>query len=289
MQANLFASILNKSGVQMKTLVQALMLTLLFPISSFAADVKVVQSEGEVYLGEETTPAEAKALALNNARRKALEETVGIEVHGASVVYNFQLINDLVVAATKGLIVKERIIENNCGTKDKQLFCTARIEAHVKPLSTERKGNLTITKASVQRPDKEGVVKSPVFQKNDEIQVKVSVGEDSYASIFSVDQNGNINKLYPNEYCHQLPLTPGKELVFPDEAQRSSGLKLRVSTPKGKKKAVESVLVIASKEKINFLSDKAVENPTITDLMSELSEIDPSFWAQKTIGYEVRE
>lgn len=273
----------------MKKLIHAVLLLMLMPLPSIAADVKIVTSDGEAYLGEETTPSEAKAIALNNARRKALEETVGIEVHGASVVYNFELINDLVVAATKGLIVKERLIESNCGTKDKQLFCTAKIEAYVKPLAAERKGNLTITKAIVQRPDKEDAVKSPVFQKNDEIRIKLTVGEDSYTNIFSVDQYGNISKLYPNDFCSQVSLPAGKELVFPDDAQRTSGLKLKVSPPKGKKKAVESVLVIATKEKINLLSDKSIENPTLSDLMAELSEIDSSFWAQKTVGYEVRE
>jgi hypothetical protein len=66
------------------------------------------------------------------------------------------------------------------------------------------------------------------------------------------------------------------------------GLKLRVTTPQNLKRAVESILVIASRKRIDIMSDDAVANPTITDLMRELSMNDPSLWVEKTLGYEVR-
>jgi len=77
--------------------------------------------------------------------------------------------------------------------------------------------------------------------------------------------------------------------VIPTDEQRKAGLKMKVRTPKGAKKAVESVLVIATREKVDLLNMKSNENPTITDLMRELSEMDPSLWAEKAVGYEVRE
>jgi hypothetical protein len=62
-----------------------------------------------------------------------------------------------------------------------------------------------------------------------------------------------------------------------------------VRTPKGKKKSVESVLVIATKENTSFLEGRKGDNLTITDLMKELSEMDASKWVEQTVGYEVRE
>lgn len=278
-----------KTGLYGIVLVLALAV---FPVLSAAAtqeEAKVVEADGQVVLGDDSTIGQAKAAALNNARRAALEKATGVEVRGSSVVYNFQLINDLVVTATKGIIVSERIIENRCKSQEEHFYCTARIEATVKPLHVERRGDFAVTKAVVHRVDSDASKSVPVFQNKDEIQVRVMANQDSYLSIFSVDQYGNVARIYPNEYAGYGVLLPaGKELSLPDALQRQSGLKFRVSTPKGVKKAVESVLVVALKEKKHLLAG-SVENPTIMDLMQELSNIDPSLWVEKTVGYEVRE
>ena len=253
-----------------------------------ADEVKLIEAEGQISLGDDTTIGQAKAAALNNARRAALEKATGIVVHGSSMVYNNQLVNDLVMAATKGVIVDEKILENKCDAKDGQLFCSARIQAKVKPLSLERRGNFAVTKVTVQRPEREDSAKSAVFQSKDEIRIRTAVNEEAYVNIFSVDQNGGVSKIYPNKYTDQKTLPAGKELAFPDDNQRKMGLKLKVKTPKGVQRAVESVLVIATREKVKLLQE-TIENPTITDLMRELSEMDPSGWVDQTEGYEVRE
>jgi hypothetical protein len=248
-----------------------------------------VEAEGTILLGDDSTMGQAKAAALNNARRAALEKATGVEVRGTSTVYNYQLINDLVHTATRGIIVKESVMKSSCTAQSEQVSCSARIEAWVKPLHTERRGNFAVKKAWVHRPDKPAAAESPVFQNNDEIVVRASANHDAYFSIFSVDQFGGLSKLYPNEYIKQEKQPAGKEIVFPDESCRQGGLKLRVRTPKGRKKAVESVLVIATKEKAPLLEDRKDQDLTITDLMKELSEMEPSQWVEQTVGYEVRE
>ncbi len=264
-------------------------LLLLNAQSVFAGDIIVAETEGHVTLGDDTTIAQGKAAALNNARRAALEKAAGIVVHGASAVYNNLLINDLVLASTKGVIVDEKVVENECREKDNHLFCVARIKAGVRPLNLERRGKFAITKAIVQRIDREQAAKNLVFQNNDEIQIRTAANEDAYINIFSVDQYGGIIRLYPNAYCEHQRLAAGNELVFPDLNQRKNGIRLKVRTPKEASKAIESVLVIASKEKVDFLTKDSIQNPTITDLMKQLSELDPSEWVERTEGYEVRE
>lgn len=265
------------------------MLFLLMQAALFAEDQKVMEAEGTAFLGDDLTMAQGKAAALNNARRSALEKATGVMVHGASVVYNNQLINDLVMAATRGIIVKEQVLENKCQTSNEHISCAAKIIATVKPLNYEKRGTFKVEKTTVQRPDNAAAPKNAVFQSRDEIQIRTSVNQDAYVSIFSVDQYGNVARLYPNEYCGLEKQPAEKALVFPDEAQRKMGLKLKVRTPKGVKTAVESVLVIATKEKAKLLTDTDIENPTITDLMAELSKLDASIWVEDTAGYEVRE
>lgn len=248
----------------------------------------IVIAEGEALMGDDTTLAQAKAMALNNARRNALEQATGVKVHGSTVIYNSDLISDLVVTATKGLIVKEEIIKEEGSVTGKQISYYYKIKAYVKPLDIKKRGNLQIIKAEVFRAGTNQLMQSPVFQHDDEIQIKIKVNEDAYINIFSVSQDGRISMLFPNEYFKAEILPANREFIFPDETQRMLGVKLRAKTEGKLSKAVESVLIIATKEKVNFLSDKDIQEPTITDLMRELSEIDLSLWAEKTIGYEVR-
>ena len=250
-------------------------------------EVKVVTAEGKIVLGDDTTPAHARAIAMNNARRTALEAAVGVNLHGSSVIYNSDLVSDLVVTATKGIIVKQNVLEDKYYTEEDRIYCLVRIEAHVKPLSQADSKRVKILKASIRRPDKNVSENSPVFQDGDEIQIKVAASDNVFINIFSIDQYGNVIKLYPNNYIKAEIIPSGKEFTFPDDTIRSQGLNLRVTTPKGMKSGIESVLIIATKEEGFFLTDPSIQNPTISDLMNELSKLDPSSWSEKTIGYEV--
>ena len=260
---------------------------ILLPLSA-RADVKIVVAEGQAIIGGDITVPQARAMARNNARRSALEQAVGVSVRGSTVLYNSDLVSDLVVTATKGLIIKEEIIKDMPKVQGDQLSYFFKLRAYVKPINIERRGNFRILKADVFRADKKKGSKLPVFQQNDEIQVSIRANKDSYINIFSVSQDGMISKLFPNDYFKAEIVAAKKVFIFPDDIQMALGLKLRVKTPEKLNRAVESVLIIATKEKADFLSDEDIEEPTITDLMKELSDIDPSLWAEKTVGYEVR-
>jgi len=272
-----------------------LLLFIAIPFAAYAdhdtsADIKIVQAEGTAVLGDDATIAFGKSVALNNARRAALEQAVGVQMKGSSVIYNSDMISDYVIAATKGLIVKEQFIERpSCWEEKGSLNCKTKIEAHVKPLAQTRKGSFRIKKAFILSPARgELVAKAPVFNNGDEIQVKVKVSEDSFINVFSIDQYGNVSKLFPNQYFPENNISADNEFVFPDDIQRNLGIRLRVATPEKLSKAVESVMVIATKEKINLLAECEQELPTISDLMREISALEPSDWSEKTLGYEVR-
>jgi len=258
-------------------------------VNGFAAekrDIQVIESVGEAILGDDTTPAQAKAMALNNARRSAIEEASGVVIHGSTVVYNYQLISDLVKASTRGLIVKEEILIDDIKKEGKQIVYGTKIRVHVKPLEYQRDGSLKILKAEVNRYG--STSKGSVFQNGDEIQIKVKANKEGYINVFGISQDGMVTKLYPNEYFKAEVISPEMEFIFPDERQRGLGLKLKLRTPKNLSRTVETILVVATKERMDFLSDKKADEVTITDLMKELSEIDSSSWTEEAIGYEIR-
>lgn len=263
-------------------------ITLFLAFSAFADELITVIADGEAVLGEDTTPALARSLALNNARRSAIEQASGVTVRGLSVVYNSQLISDLISAFSKGLIVKEEILEDDIKKEGKHIAYFVRIKAYIKPLQQEKRKDFRIVRAEVFRTEGTPSKSNPVFQNNDEIQIRVGVSADLYLNIFSVSQDGRITKLFPNRYVKHERVSTGRDFVFPDDAQRKIGLKLRVHPPKNLLRAFETILIVAIKDKMTFLSDKNQDESTITDLMYELSELDQSLWTDKTIGYEVR-
>jgi len=251
-------------------------------------NIQIIEKEGEAVLGDDMTPAQAKALALNNARRSAIEQASGVIVHGSSVVYNFQLVSDLVASATRGVIIKEEILADDIKKEGKQIVYYTKIKAHVKTLENRERSSLKILKADVNRYGSNPASATIVFQDNDEIQIRAKANSDAYIHVFNISQDGWVTKLYPNEYFKAEITSPETEFIFPNEKQRDLGLKLKVRTPKNISRAIETMLIVATKEKIDFLTDKKAGEVTITDLMKELSEIDASLWTEKIAGYEVR-
>ena len=273
----------------MRRLTFCLLLIMLCISTALAqSDIQIIEKEGEAILGEDTTPAQAKALALNNARRSAIEQASGVIVHGSSVVYNFQLVSDLVASATRGVIVKEEILADEKKMEGKQWVYYTKIKAHVKTLENRERSSLKILKADVNRYGSNPASAAIVFQDNDEIQIRAKANSDAYIHVFNISQDGWVTKLYPNEYFKAEITSPETEFIFPNEKQRDLGLKLKVRTPKNLSRAIETMLIVATKEKTDFLSDKKAGEVTITDLMRELSEIDASLWTEKIAGYEVR-
>ena len=251
-------------------------------------NIQVIEKEGEAVLGEDMTQAQAKALALNNARRAAIEQASGVIVHGSTLVYNYQLISDLVASATRGVIVKEEILLDDVKKEGKQIVYYTKIRAHVKALEGREKSTLKILNASVNRYGSSPSSTAIVFQDNDEIQIRAKVNSDAYIHIFNISQDGLVTKLYPNDYFKSEVVPANSLFTFPDEKQRTLGLKMKVRAPKNLSRAVETILIAATTEHVDFLSEKKAGEVTITDLMKELSEMDVLLWTEKIVGYEVR-
>ncbi|PKN18638.1 MAG: hypothetical protein CVU71_14260 [Deltaproteobacteria bacterium HGW-Deltaproteobacteria-6] len=250
-------------------------------------DLREVIAEGRAILGDDTTPAQAKALALNDARRIAVERAAGVMVRSSSVVYNSELISDLISAFSKGLIVKEDILSEGLRTEEGHAAYVCRIKATIKPLRQRKQKDIRIIKAEVSRADRPFSSSAPVFQDNDEIRIRVKTEGDLNINVFSVSQDGRIALLLPNPYVKLKQVSGGQDFIFPDESMRSSGFKLRVHTPKNLTRAYETIVIIATKEQKDFLSSKD-RDATLSDLMGELSLLEQSSWADATIGYEVR-
>ena len=252
-----------------------------------------VTAEGIVSLGDDTTVAEAKARSRDEARRKAIEQAVGTFVKGQTVVYNAQLAEDLVRSLVRGIVVEEQVVEEGVRQLKQDsgapaLQYATKLKAKVKPVRVEHKGEFTL----------KSTLNKTVFQEKEEMQITAVPSKDAYIHIFNVGQDDTVTVLFPNRFTQNNFVDAQKELVFPDEAQRTIGILLRVFPPAGANKALEKIKLIATTRKIDLLKGKIREGvyqvypgkdtALVTDLLKELSVLDESEWAETTVPYEVR-
>lgn len=271
-----------------KTGLVLLALTILLPRSLPAQVTQTVQAEGRAFFDDYTTPADAKAIALNNARRNALESALKVSARGDAAFYDGVLINAMVEIATMAFIGEEKFIENRWDPHTgSRMAWYAKIEAAINFIEREEAGSLRITEAVIGRA---GQRKSDtLFHPGEKIQIWVTINERAHLQMFGVDQYGRASILYPSRLTGQERIRPNKRFVFPTEHEMRFGIIIKTSDLKGKTEAAESVLVVATKEKTSFFSDGHNEHLTVTDIMKELSLLDRSDWAAKATSFTVKE
>jgi hypothetical protein len=252
-----------------------------------------VQAEGVVSLGEDTTVAEAKARSRDEARRKAIEKAVGTFVRSRTIVYNAQVAEDLVHSLVRGIVVEEQILEEGVRQLGQETGTTAllyatKLKAKVKPVRAERKGDFRV-KAALNKT---------VFQEGEEMQITAATTKAAHFHIFNIGQDDTVTVLLPNRFISSNAVQAQQELIFPDESQRTMGIRLRVFPPQGERKAMEKIKVIATTKQIDLMKGKVREGvyqvyagkdaALVTELLKELSLLDEAEWAEMTVPYEVR-
>ncbi len=253
-----------------------------------------VQAEGVVSFAEDTTVAEAKARSRDEARRKAVEKAVGVFVKGQTVVYNAQVADDLVRSLVRGIVIEEQTLEEGIRQLDtdpaapKALYYATKLRVKVKPVRIERRGDFAV-KADLNKT---------VFSEGEEMQIRAVATRDAYLHIFNVGQDDTVTVLLPSRYARANFVLAQKEFVFPDDEQRSMGIRLKAFPPAGAKKAIEKIKLVVTTKRIDlaqgripegsFLVYQGKDTALVTDLLKTLSLLDESEWTEVTIPYEVR-
>ncbi|HPC00272.1 MAG TPA: DUF4384 domain-containing protein [Syntrophales bacterium] len=253
----------------------------------WAEAVKVVVTEGRAVMGEDMTLAQTRALALGDARRRAVEQSSGVMIRGVSVVYDARLIGDVITALTRGLIVGEEILEEGLKREGEAPVYICRLKARVQVLDPGRERFMTSLRAEIAGPDGPLSSSRAVFRDGEEMVIRIRGDKSFYPHIFSVDQDGRVAELLPHPLVRWDLVPAGREVLFPTEDLRKAGFRLRVRAPAGLSRAYETIVVIATKEAVPIL-DRIGREATITDLMGALASRDHYGWVETLIGYEVR-
>ncbi len=101
-------------------------LIILFPCVPAHAEIKVIEAESVYSMGDNDSKIDARRIAVQEAKRKALEEA-GTFVAGLTVVKDYKLTKDEVTAYTAGVVETEIAAEEMRGSADKpEIFVRVR-------------------------------------------------------------------------------------------------------------------------------------------------------------------
>jgi hypothetical protein len=252
---------------------------------------------------------EVRGKARDEARRNAIEQAVGVFVRGTTVLHNSQIADELIASVARGVIEEEEWLEERVeevrgdakdfkDKKDKKsarpsmAVYHAKVKALVRPVHVERRAGFELTTS----------LNKTVFQEGEEALIKIRSSHPSHLYLFSVTQDGSVTLLLPNHYLAQNLIAAGQEVIFPNEALRALGVRLRVMLPKGSKKAVEYIKVIAIRKPIALIKDHSerapgslfhtfdgMEGGMIQDVVKRLAALEDEDWTEATLPYEVRQ
>jgi hypothetical protein len=259
------------------------------------ATVTVV-AEGVAPFLKDMSLDEVRGRARDEARRNAIEQAVGVFVRSASVLHNSQITDELISSVSRGVIEHEQwtneeiqeVKEEKKRSGPAMAMYRTTVKAQVRPVRVERRAGF----------DVRGGLNKTVFQDNEEALIKIRSTQPAYLHVFSVTQDGGVTLLLPNKFVERNQITPDQEVMFPNDTLRALGVRLRVSLPKGAKKAQEYIKVIATRKPINLVGTDAStdvfktytggENGMIQDVIKRLAQLEDEDWNETTLPYEVR-
>lgn len=238
-----------------------------------------IETEGEAAI-ENITPEEARQLALNRAKIKAIEGVSNVKVHAITLVENYSLIADFINTLSTGYVLDEKVVEWSS-----KIF-------------QEKKDSPPVTIYTVRlkscvAPDKEGdpyfkikgELNRPFFITGEDAKIKASCTKDCYLTIINLTADGKVRVLLPNEYGPSPLIKAGETYNFPAE-----GLGLEMYPLAGHKKDAEAFILIATKESFDALKlIKKGEEIQPKDFYNAILSIPANSRAEEIIAYEVRE
>jgi hypothetical protein len=256
-----------------------------------------VEATGEAILSEALTLKDVKLEALNNARRAAIEQAVGVDVQSsfyaqASSALDYDIAYDVVTALAEGSVVHEEVLgretENmQSGTGEPFTLYRVRIRAEVALHTGERDPAFRVI-ADLGRV---------VFKHGDPVSVKVSVTQDAYLYLFTITEDGKAYMIFPHRFNQDNHVTAGEAFVFPSERDVARGMRLVAGLLPSSDRASESFKVIATKRPIAFIPGLftegigieafAKDSGTMQQLAREIVAIPVSGRAEAHIPYEI--
>lgn len=257
-----------------------------------ARDVQWVTVEG-IALMEDSSEEEARNRALEDAMHKAVGQVVGSNISVETILVNLRLSGSIVGVIPYGRVVDKEIIEEGVepilkkGQAVSSLRYRVRMRASVAEETTGTDPYFRVD-ASLNRSS---------FNDGDEMLITIKPTKDCYVSVFIILENEKVIRLIPSRLKENNFLKANQTFSFPDEDDKTSGIKLRVHMPEEKDAVTEIIYILALEQPLKSNAagfQEGIygiyngETAFMKDLIKKIVAIPPGKRAEKLMQYQIR-
>ncbi|MFC2094551.1 DUF4384 domain-containing protein [Bacteroidota bacterium] len=273
-------------------------------LTCYSQDGTWVETTGR-FNGANVTPAEGKAKALELARSEAIKKVVGIKV--TEEIYRNVSETSLSENSSEYIDIFSRLGRTTSNGKiiDEDYTITTELEnnmpiyvAHISALVVEEIGEPDPGFiVEINMPEDVYYARSEILSDNDAIEFNILASKDCYIYLFNIMSSDSVQLILPNQYVENNFFDITKTEQEFEKLMNNLGMKFNVYLPQNKNFGREAFLVIALKEKIDFISDNLSKDglsiiPTykaaMTDIMSWLIQIPVNMRTEAFASFEIR-
>ena len=257
-----------------------------------AQDSEWVTVEGIAPI-ENVTKPEARKMAIDNARREAVERVVGVDILSETMVINYNVSGDVIRTIPHGKVIGQEILKEDielipAKNKGEAPYLAYRVKLRANVIKEKGKTDVFFRlKAELNRN---------VFKEGDRMEIKVTPSRDCYLSIFNILEDETAIILFPNRFRTNNFVKANTTFIFPGDADRKKGITLEAFVSEGKQKVDEIFHILALKEPLHFDTATFKEgifgiydghSAMVNDLVKNIVGIPLSHRAEKFIQYRM--
>jgi hypothetical protein len=206
--------------------------------SLHATECKWAEGTGAV-AADVLTSAEAKQLALRQARAMAIARATGIEVRSQTIVKDFMVAGDFIKTLSQGYVRAEHIIR-----WEQEKYQPSTIDTPIPIFKVHLKA-CVLPRASLRDPEflVQAQLNKPVYVPGEKAKLTVTSSRRAQVAIFNLTADDRVG-VYMGQpgIGPPLLLDPNQEATFPPQ-----GVSLIMELPPGQQRTSEAFLIIATK------------------------------------------
>jgi len=173
--------------------------------------------DGYAYLGDDTTPGQARKAALATAKRQALE-MARTRIESNTLVREGKLEYDLIQSGAEGYVSVLEQKDHGLKGNRYHVWIRAEVEYGLKPTDKQSDSGQILSPEApltvkVWTPQKR-------YRKGQKVVVNISGNRDFYARIVNVDSEGTITQILPNDFRSNRRFVGGKLYKVPGKGDR---------------------------------------------------------------------
>ena len=257
-----------------------------------AQDSEWVTVEGIAPI-ENVTKSEARKMAIDNARREAVEKVVGVDILSETMVINYNVSGDVIRTIPHGKVIGQEILNEDielipAKNMGEAPYLAYRVKLRAKVIKEKGQTDVFFRLAAELNRN--------VFKEGDLIEIKVTPSRDCYLSIFNILEDETVIILFPNRFRTNNFVKANTTFTFPGDADRKKGITLEAFVTEGKEKVDEIFHILALKEPLHFNTATFKEgifgiydghSAMVNDLVKNIVGIPLSHRAEKFIQYRI--